>query len=129
MAAMLHPRLYGSAIVLGGYFSPKFGPYYHPVTRGSAQERRYDLVALARHRPPAVALWLETSHADHTSYASTSALLQASGPPMSVDALVLQHAGHRLDLWRHLLPRALRWLGTNIAGFAPGPRAVRAGAG
>jgi enterochelin esterase-like enzyme len=119
MAAMLHPRLYGSAIVLGGYFSPQFGPYYHPVRRRSAQEHRYDLVALARRRPPPVALWLETSHADHTSYASTSALLKATRPPLSVDALVLQHAGHRLDLWRSLLPQALQWLGANIPGFAP----------
>jgi enterochelin esterase-like enzyme len=119
MAAMLHPRLYGSAIVLGGYFAPKFGPYFHPVSRGSPAQRRYDLVALARRRPPPVALWVETSHADHTSYASSTALLQATRPPMSVDALVLLHAGHRLDLWRQLLPQALRWLGANIPGFAP----------
>jgi enterochelin esterase-like enzyme len=119
MAAMLHPQLYGSAIVLGGYFSPKFGPYYHPVSRASPQQRRYDLVALARRRPPPVALWVETSHADHTSYASSTALLQATRRPMSVDALVLRHAGHRLDLWRQLLPQALQWLGANIPGFAP----------
>jgi enterochelin esterase-like enzyme len=121
MAAMLHPRLYGSAIVLGGYFAPKFGRYYHPVTRGSPMQHRLNLVALARRSPPPVALWIETSHADHTSFASTAALLRATRPPLSVNAVVLKHAGHRLGLWRQLLPHTLQWLGANIAGFSPGP--------
>jgi hypothetical protein len=84
-------------------------------------QHRLDLVALARRNPPPVALWLETSHADQTSFASTAALLRATRPPLSVDALVLKHAGHRLDLWQQPLPQALQGLGANVAGFAPSP--------
>ena len=40
-------------------------------------------------------------------------------PPLSVDAIVLQHAGHRLALWQAILPRSLAWLGANVPGFAP----------
>ena len=119
MAAMLHPAQYSAAIVMGGYFSPDFGPFYEPYPPGSPLAARYDLVALARRHPPPVAIWLETSHADPISYRSSAAFLKVTRPPLSVDAIVLQNAGHRLALWQAILPR--------IAGLArrqrPGLRA------
>ena len=69
-------------------------------------------------------MWLETSHADPISYRSSAAFLKVTRPPLSVDAVVLQHAGHRLALWQAILPRSLAWLGANVPGFAP--RAVTA---
>ena len=119
MATMLHPAQYGAGIVLGGYFRPEFGPAYEPYPPGSARARRYDLVALTRRRPPPVALWLETSHADPVSYGSSAALLKETRPPLAIDAIVLQHAGHRVSLWQQLLPSALAWLGANVPGFSP----------
>ena len=121
MAAMLHPAQYSAAVVLGGYFRPEFGPFYEPYPPNSPLTRRYDLVALARRRPPPVAMWLETSHADAVSYRSSAAFLKVTRPPLAVDAVVLQHAGHRLALWQAILPRSLAWLGANVPGFAPGP--------
>ncbi len=121
MAAMLHPAQYSAALVLGGYFHPEFGPFYEPYLPSSPLTRRYDLVALARRRPPPVAMWLETSHADPISYTSSAAFLKVTKPPLSVDAVVLQHAGHRLALWQAILPRSLAWLGANVPGFAPRP--------
>ncbi len=121
MAAMLHPAQYSAALVLGGYFHPEFGPFYEAYLPGSPLTRRYDLVALARRRPPPVAMWLETSHADPISYTSSAAFLKVTRPPLSVDAVVLQHAGHRLALWQAILPRSLAWLGANVPGFAPHP--------
>src|SRR6185436_8715406 len=122
MVTMLHPAQYSAAIVLGGYFRPEFGAFYQPYPPGSALAKRYDLVALAKRARTPVAIWLETSHADAVSYSSSAAFLKASRAPTAVDAIVLQHAGHRLSLWRGLLPNSLTWLGGNIPGFSPLPR-------
>jgi enterochelin esterase-like enzyme len=121
MVATLHPAQYASAIVLGGYFRPEFGAFYQPYRPGSALAKRYDLVALAKRDAIPVAIWLETSHSDPVSYASSAAFMKASKAPMAVDATVLQHAGHRLSLWKGLLPQALNWLGANVPGFSPRP--------
>lgn len=119
MAAMLHPERYAAAVVMGGYFAPEFSPSYRPFRRGSRPAQRYDLVALAEHRPPPVALWLETSHSDTVSYPSTAKLLAVAHDPLSIQALILRHAGHRLSLWSGELPQVVAWLGRNIPGFAP----------
>lgn len=119
MAAMLHPAQYGASIVLGGYFRPEFGPFYEPYPVRGPQATRYDLPALVRRKPPAVAMWIETSHADDLSYASSAAFLAAAKAPLAVKAVVLQNAGHRIGVWLQLLPETLTWLGSNVAGFKP----------
>ena len=119
MATMLHPEQYGAAIVLGGYFSPQFASSFHPFGPGTPAATRYDLVGLASRAPPPVALWVHTSKADGVSWPSTSALLATARPPLSVDAVVLEHAGHRASIWMDALPGALEWLGTSIPGFSP----------
>ena len=121
MALLLHPAQFSAAIVMGGYFRPDFGPAYEPYPPLSPLEQRYDLVKLVQRSPPPVALWLETSHADALSYSSSAALLKAARPPMAVDAVVLQNAGHRFGIWQGLLPQAVAWLGKNIPGFRPVP--------
>jgi enterochelin esterase-like enzyme len=121
MATMLHPQQYAAGIVMGGYFTPQFSANYRPFGPAGPQAHRYDLIALARQKPPSVALWVETSHSDHISYPSASKLLAAAHPPLSVQALVLNHAGHRLSLWQGELPQALSWLGKNLVGFHPAP--------
>jgi enterochelin esterase-like enzyme len=117
MVAMLHPAQFSAAIVLGGYFHPDFGPFYEPYPPSSPLGARYDLVALSKRKPPPVAIWLETSHADPLSYTSSAAFVKATKPPLAVDAIVLQDAGHRLTLWQDLLPGTLKWLGANVPGF------------
>jgi pimeloyl-ACP methyl ester carboxylesterase len=119
MSTLLHPAQYGAAIVLGGYFRPQFGPFYDPYPPTSPLAARYDLPRLVRTHAPPVAMWVETSHADATSYASTARFLRAARAPLAVHAAVLQNAGHRDSVWIALLPEALRWLGKNVAGFKP----------
>ncbi len=119
MATVLHPAQYGAGIVLGGYFHPEFGPFYEPFTPTSAAARRYDLVRAVRDQHPPVSLWLETSHADPVSYQSSAQFLRATSAPTSVQAVILQNAGHRVSVWINLLPQSLRWLGQNVAGFHP----------
>ena len=119
MATVLHPGQYSAAIVLGGYFRPEFGPLYDPYPPKSRDGTRYDLVAVVAKAPPPVAIWLETSHSDAVSYGSSAAFLKVVRRPMAVSATVLQHAGHRIGLWRDLLPLSLTWLGRNIPGFKP----------
>jgi enterochelin esterase-like enzyme len=117
MASILHPAQYGAAIVLGGYFRPQMGPYYTPYPEKSRLAQRYDLPAYIRRHPPPLAMWLETSHADPVSYSTSASLLTHARSPMTVHAVVLQHAGHRLGLWEALLPEAFRWLGATEPGF------------
>lgn len=119
MATLLHPAQYGAGIVLGGYYTPEFGRFYTPYPPSSPLAARYDLPAVVGQEAPPVALWLETSHADPVSYPSSTAFLHAVRPPTAVHAVVLKDAGHRISVWVHLLPEALRWLGTNVAGFRP----------
>ena len=121
MVTMLHPAQYSAAIVMGGYFRPEFGPYYNPYPASNRLSARYDLVALTRRNPPPVAIWLETSHADPVSYTSSAAFLKATKPPLSVEATVLEHAGHRISLWQGLMPASLTWLGANVPGFNVAP--------
>jgi S-formylglutathione hydrolase FrmB len=121
MATMLHPDRYAAAVVLGGYFRPDFGTLYAPFTPNSPQGRRYDLVALAAQHPPAVALWVQTSQADRLSYPTSSQLLAGARAPLSVQSLVMAHAGHRVDVWLPLIPQTLAWLATTLPGFNPHP--------
>ena len=117
MVAMLHPAQYSAAIVMSGYFRPEFGAFYEPYPPGSPLTDRYNLVALAKRKPPPVAIWLETSHADAVSYGSSAAFLRAAQPPLAVNATVFQNAGHRISLWQGVLPGSLAWLGANAPGF------------
>lgn len=127
MATMLHPATYAAAIVLGGYFTPQFSANYQPYTANSALARRYDLLALAQIKPPPVQLWLQTSLVDPLSYPSSSMLLAETRAPLSVQALVLRHTGHRLSILASEVPQALEWLGKHVAGFLPTTPAVRPG--
>ena len=120
MAAMRHPGTYSAAVVMAGYFTPWFGPYYRPFEPRSPLGREYSLLTLARKNPPPVAIWLETSHADRDSYPTSAVFLRDVRRPTAVTATVLQDAGHRMSVWIQLLPGALTWLGTNVPGFRPG---------
>lgn len=119
MATVLHPAQYAAGIILGGYFRPEFGPFYEPYAPGSPLSQRYDLPALVERTPPPVALWVETSHADAISYTSSASFLHHLREPTAVHAVVLQNAGHRDSVWIALLPQALSWLGSHVAGFHP----------
>ena len=119
MAAILHPAQYGAGMMLSGYFSPKFAPVYVPFTSGSPLGRRYDLARRISTDPPPLSLWVETSRADRVSYASSMRFLRATRPPTAVRAVVLRSAGHRDGVWIAMMPQALRWLGSEVAGFRP----------
>jgi hypothetical protein len=117
MAGMLHPAQYGAVINMGGYYRPEFGPYYLPYPPHSPLATRYDLVTLSRRAPPPTAIWMETSHLDPISYRSSAAFLHDARPPLSIRAVVLRNAGHRIGVWQTLLPESLQWLGSALPGF------------
>lgn len=117
MTTMLHPDVFGGAVVLGGYFTPAFGSAYRPFSPGDPAARRYDLVQLARSAPPPVALWVETSAADGLSYSTSAAVLAGARPPLSVQSRVQVGAGHRMSVWTAAVPDALAWLGSTMTGF------------
>ena len=119
MSTVLHPAQYGAGMVLGGYFRPEFGSFYKPFTAASPRGRRYDLARVIAHHPPPVSLWVETSHADPVSYASTARFLRSVRTPTAAHAVILQNSGHRDSVWIGLLPQALRWLGRSMPSFHP----------
>lgn len=127
MLTMLHPDIYSATVSLGGYFQPDFEEPYVPFKAGSAQFSHYDLLRIAKEHPPQVALWVQTSKADPSSYATTEQLLTIARPPMSVTADVLPNAGHRIGVWLPLVPQTLQWLGKTVPGFSPSTAAAPVG--
>jgi hypothetical protein len=119
MASLLNPGRYGAALVFGGYFGAKFGSAYRPWPPGGPLARRYDLIARVTADPPPVAMWVETSHSDRTSYASTEKFLHVVRSPLAVHLVEFAHAGHSVLLWAGLVPDAVRWLGNEVPGFRP----------
>ena len=79
MASLLHPGQYGSALIFGGYFGVKFGKAYQPWPTNSPLRRQYDLISRVAAAPPPVAMWVETSHSDRTSFASSEKFLHVCG--------------------------------------------------
>jgi len=119
MVTMLHPDVYGAGVVLAGYMAPIFSPGYVPFHASDPAAKRYQLVALASSAPPPVALWLQTSKADSLSYSSSTALLRAARPPLSIQSQVDASAGHRISVWADAVPTALTWLASTVQGFHP----------
>ncbi|HET7279069.1 MAG TPA: alpha/beta hydrolase-fold protein [Dermatophilaceae bacterium] len=116
LVGMHHPGVFGAALALGGYFRPIFSLDYQPYTARTLPLRD-NLIWVAGHRPPALALWIQTSHQDGLSYPSTAAFLRAVRRPLSVTTLIIKTGGHRESLWATELPTALRWLAASLPGF------------
>ncbi|MFC8504642.1 alpha/beta hydrolase [Pedococcus sp. NPDC057267] len=116
MVGMLHPDVFGGDIEFSGTFRPEFTFAYEPF--GRFTPLRYDLVALARHHPPALAMWVQSSKQDRYSYPPTAEFLKEVRPPLSVTTDLLKSGGHRVQLWESEMPGALQWLGANLPGFA-----------
>ncbi|MEO3939060.1 alpha/beta hydrolase-fold protein [Dermatophilaceae bacterium Soc4.6] len=119
LTTMLHPDVFGSSIVLAGYFQPSFEPGYEPFTTRSLEAARDDLVALAGQQPPPVAIWDFASKADGLSYPTSRQFVRAARGPLSVTSVVDVDSGHRVAVWVSVLPQALRWLAATSRGFAP----------
>lgn len=119
MMTMLHPDRYSAAVVLGGYFRPMWPANAPAWTKDATVVKRYDLVALAAHTPPSVALWVQSSTQDPESWRTTKAFIDAVKPPLSVTATIDKSGGHTLGAWSPHVPTALTWLGATVPGFKP----------
>ncbi|MDO5627128.1 MAG: hypothetical protein Q4G43_02295 [Mobilicoccus sp.] len=112
---MLDPT---SGIALGGYAQPVFDPSYAPIAEGSAAWKRYNLVDLAAHHAPPVALWMLTSKKDTLSYPTSSKLITAARAPMSLTPTVLDTGAHRAEVWIPYIEPSLSWLAATSHGFS-----------
>ena len=115
VVTMRHPDVFGAAIIMTGYFRPRFTPGYRPLTKATRGD--YDLVALGHRNPPPVALWVIASREDHGSFPTTAAFLREARPPLAVTSTVLDHGGHRNSLFTPYVPEAFKWLTTTLPGF------------
>jgi S-formylglutathione hydrolase FrmB len=114
--AMLHSDVFSAAISLGGYFTPQFSGS-PPFSASSPLGEQYDLIRGAGHRPPSIAVWVQTTKQDTESGPSTLAFIAAARPPLAVQAVVEQTGGHRWSIWRPVIEPALLWLGAVSPGF------------
>lgn len=115
--AMRHPDVFGSGIVFEGYFEPDFIAGYDPFS--PAQLRGYDLVRMAKHAPPPIAMWVFASRQDSLAYPTTARFLAAARPPLSVTATIVKVGGHRTAVYSPYVKSALEWLAATLHGFAP----------
>lgn len=118
MIAMRHPDVFGAGIVMSGYFRPDFTNAYRPYRPSDAGWQRCDLVAMAAHEPPPLALWIQSGQPNRFDTVLHQ-FLAAVRPPTSVTLMEQPNAGHRIDVWSADLPTALEWLGAKLPGFAP----------
>lgn len=117
MLSMRHPGTFGGAVVLQGYFRPEFEEPVRGFTPGSAEYRKYDLVALARRNPPPLAMWVLASKPDRISYPTTKEFIAAARAPMSVTADLPVHGGHNNSVWEGKNLQIFTWLGRTLPGF------------
>ncbi|WP_425307792.1 alpha/beta hydrolase-fold protein [Ammonicoccus fulvus] len=118
MLTMRHPETFGAAAALGGYYQPWWvGPAPWPA--GDARADGYDLVKMAGDKPPAVALWVQSSRKDTQSWPRTEQFLKAVKPPLSVTAVIDSSGGHNFSGWVGHGPAVLTWLGETVPGFKP----------
>ncbi len=118
MLTMRHPDTFGAAIMLGGYYEP-WWQTKPPWAIPSATESQHDLINLAKTKPPAVALWVQTSKRDPESWPQTQKFLAAAKQPTLVTAVVDTSGGHTWSTWTPHITPALTWLGKTVPGFAP----------
>lgn len=118
MLGLRHSDIFGASVVFSGYFHPDFPPGYAPLG-SQAVGNAYNLIWIAGHRPPPLAMWVTTSNDDRLSFGDTVRFIKAAKRPLSVTAIVQRNVGHRFSVWMALQPRALAWLGDNMKGFAP----------
>lgn len=119
MAAVLHPDRYGAAILLGAYYAPFFERGWVPFTAANIPARYRILDQIVKH-PPNLQIWLEISGQDALSTQGSERLVKSARAPTSVTTITLPHAGHRMGVWRPVVPTAMAWLGMTMPAFAPG---------
>lgn len=113
--AMRHPGIFSAAIVFEGYFWPQFERGYTPIT--GAARKPYNLVTMAAHNPPPVAVWVFASKQDKLSYPSTRKFIAHAKAPLSVNATIVPVGGHRGSVFEPYTPRALTWLARTLTAF------------
>lgn len=119
MITMLHPDRFSAAIMLGSYFRPWWPGTPPEWTKDPAKAARYDLIAMAKKAPPAVALWIQTSKGDPESWPQTRDLIAAAQAPLAITSIVDERGGHTLSAWKPHVKPALEWLGKTAPGFKP----------
>lgn len=118
VSAVLHPHQYGALMIFGGYDRPEWGNWL-PFGRRTAWPARYNLLTEMHLSPPPIDVWIEKSEADRESIGAARRLIGAVRPPTSITTVILKDAGHRFDVWRGVMPNALRWLANSEPGFDP----------
>jgi enterochelin esterase-like enzyme len=123
---MRHPRLYGSAVGLSGYYTALLDRTTGSLYGGSRHllDENSPLWRLQHLPAPPVSVLLTISKQERT-YPQTVAFVDAARPPLQVSSIVVPVGGHNTRNWNAVLPRAVDWLSAQFgAGLAAGPTSV-----
>jgi enterochelin esterase-like enzyme len=115
--AFAHPRTYGSAAVIAGYYSPEpLGGLAGLFGSDPNTLHENDPMWLLTHgKAPAVRVLAVWSARDPSTAGATRAFLAAARPPLELDELRLNQGGHNTGVWQAVLPRVLTWLGQGLS--------------
>jgi enterochelin esterase-like enzyme len=113
-----HPRWYGTAAVLSGYFDAIRDGTTGDLWGGSlAYRHRNSPRWLLAHEPvPAADLLVFSSKQDGDSWPSTGQFLQRVRPPLQTFSIIETRGGHNLKALRAALPEVLVWLSGHLSG-------------
>ncbi len=115
MVGMLHPDRYIATGVIAGYFRPQFSTSIGGAERNSLLAK-YDILNMAKNRPPATNVLVITSSQDRAGRADSLSFVTTARPPLRVSELSLNRGGHNTAVWRAIEPALLAWFGKILDG-------------
>lgn len=116
VSAVHHSDRFGAAMLFGAYNRPHWGNWL-PYGSIGTWPSRYNLESVVRRNPPPIDVWIEVSEGDRFSAPPSERLIKATRAPMSITSVYLPQAGHRIEVWKGVMPRALGWLARTEPGF------------
>jgi enterochelin esterase-like enzyme len=114
--AMRHPGVFGSAASISGYLHPVIDQTTGKLYPSDQVKLQNDpLWRLRNLELPKIHVLLTGSHQEPSVYGQLTQFATESGPPMSVDTLVIEDGGHNFGVWTSEYPTCLQWLSSRLS--------------
>ncbi|MEU2564120.1 alpha/beta hydrolase-fold protein [Streptomyces longispororuber] len=116
--AMHHPRVYGAAVSLSGYYKAAEDVTTGNLFHGDKNLRnRANLMWYLEHMPPPkTSLLLSSSKKGEGNYRDTLKFIDKVKPPTRVSSIILDSGGHNFNTWRREIPASLVWMSGRLTG-------------
>jgi S-formylglutathione hydrolase FrmB len=108
--AVQHPRNFGSAVSLSGYFTPSA----KAVTRSPSLFKANNLLRVLRTDHPAASLLVMGTRQDGDTALDVTRLRAVAHAPTEVFSAILPTGGHNFGVWNSMLPQAIKWMSSEL---------------